>query len=187
MTISMVSDDPRDTTSGNFRSDASESGSHSGLRWRCGQTHMGRAFEARDNLIRQGFEVALPLAARVIQGEIRIAPLFGPYLFVRFDLAKPGWRRIHSTRGMARLFGPAEAPTPVQDSEVERVLALPLAPVADLGGPPVRGEAVRAVEGPYRGLSGICLDITAGTLRAWMVVGTGPADVEMPAKWCRRA
>ena len=86
--------------------DTPECGSHSGLRWHCGQTHPGRHFEARDRLIAQGFEAVLPLGARQLPGgALRIEPLFGPYLIVRFDVAKPGWKRIPNTRGMRRLFG----------------------------------------------------------------------------------
>lgn len=165
-----------------------ECGSHSGLRWYCAQVHVGRHFEARDRLIQQGFEAFLPIGSRIAPGgELRIAPLFGPYLLVRFDLSKPGWRKVCHTRGIRRVFGGSpESPTALPDAVAERILGLTLT-AGEERGPPVRGEALACVAGPYRGTSGLCLDLYAGTVRAWMFLSTGPADLEMPARWCRRA
>ena len=168
--------------------DTPECGSHSGLRWHCGQTHPGRHFEARDRLIAQGFEAVLPLGARQLPGgALRIEPLFGPYLIVRFDAAKPGWRRIPHTRGMRRLFGATpDRPTPLREADADAIRSL-VVTTSEVDGPPERGQAVRVVDGPWRGKVGLCIDIVAGVVRALLFVEAGPRDCEVLARWCRRA
>lgn len=168
--------------------DAPECGSRSGLRWYCGQTLPGRHFEARDRLLDQGFEAVLPLGARQLPGgALRIAPLFGPYLIVRFDVSRPGWRRIASTRGMRRLFGSSpERPTSLREDDAEAIRSLSVT-TSEVDGPPERGQAVRVVEGPWRGRVGLCIDIAAGVVRALLFIDAGPRDCEVLAKWCRRA
>jgi hypothetical protein len=165
-----------------------ECGSHSGPRWYCGQTLPGRHFEARDRLIAQGFEAILPLGARTLPGgAMRIEPLFGPYLLVRFDVAKPGWRRICHTRGIRRIFGTTpERPTPLRDANVEAIRDLTIS-TSGADEPVERGQAVRVVSGPWAGKVGLCVDIVAGVVRALLFLEHGPRDCEVLARWCRRA
>ena len=143
--------------------------------------------EARDRLIAQGFEALLPLGARqMLGGSVQIYPLFGPYLLVRFDVTRPGWRSICSTRGMKRLFGATpEQPTPLRDRDVSAIRDLVIS--GEHGGPAVRGEAVRVTEGPWRGRTGLCIDVAAGVVRALLFTPAGPRDCEVLAKWCKRA
>lgn len=165
-----------------------ECGSHSGPRWYVGQTHPGQHFEARDRLVNQGFETILPLGARSLPGGVmRIEPLFGSYLIVRFDVAKPGWRRICHTRGMKRLFGSsAERPTPLRDADALAIRDLTVSTAcADTA--VERGHAVRVVAGPWAGKVGLCIDICAGVVRALLFLEYGPRDCEVLARWCRRA
>jgi hypothetical protein len=173
---------------GEGRSGTPECGSHSGLRWYCGQTHPGRHFEARDELLKQGFETILPLGSRNLPGGLmRIEPLFGSYLIVRFDVAKPGWRRICNTRGMRRLFGATpERPTPLREMDVDAIRSLTITSGAEAG-PAERGQAVRVVDGPWRGKAGLCIDVAAGVVRALLFLDHGPRDCEVLARWCRRA
>lgn len=163
-------------------------GSHSGLRWYVGQTHVGRHYEARDRLIAQHFETVLPLGARPTPGGgFRIEPLFGPYLIVRFDVAAPGWRRICHTRGMRRLFGPSpETPTPIREADAMAIRELTIR-TDQHDGPAERGHAVRVVDGPMKGKVGLCLDVFAGVVRALLFLDGGPRDCEVLARWCRRA
>ena len=165
-----------------------ECGSHSGLRWYCGQTHPGRQFEARDELLKQGFEAVLPLGGRVLPGGLmRIEPLFGPYLIVRFDVSKPGWRRICNTRGMKRLFGGSvERPTPLRDADAAAIRDLSIG-TGGTDQPVERGAALRVVGGPWEGRAGLCIDIVGHVVRALMFLDHGPADCEVLARWCRRA
>ena len=160
-------------------------GSHPKLRWYCVQTMVGREQEARDRLAEQAFEVLLPLGARVMGNGIFIGPLFGPYLFVRFDVTRPGWKRIGNTRGVKRLFG-AEAPTPIRDDVIEAVRSMPTDRLEgrSLVGPVQRGHGLRVTQGPDRGCRGICLDVVRGTATVMLCSSGGPKVIDMPARWC---
>lgn len=166
-------------------------GSHPGLRWYCAQAKPGQVFTARDHLIRQQFEVLVPLGARRTLTGVALEPLLGPYFLVRFDVRKPGWRRICSSRGVARLFGSTpEAPSPLRDADVERLREVR---VDTLGEPPRIGSGVeagcvlRVLEGPLRGRVGLCLDVVSATVRCLVFAPGGPQDMDLPLRWCRRA
>lgn len=168
-----------------------ECGSHAGLRWYCGQAKPGMMFTARDYLIRQEFEVVVPLMARRSPAGIMIRPLLGPYMLIRFDVSRPNWRRITSTPGMARLFGATpEAPSPICDADVDRLLALRC---DTLGEPPTIGSGIAqgvpilCVQGPHRGHSGLCLDVVSATARCLLFTTAGPIDLDLPLRWLRRA
>ena len=64
---------------------------------------------AARNLIRQGFEIFLPLQEVTKRKEAKFAnvlrPLFPGYMFVSFDPESAPWRKINSTLGVARLVG----------------------------------------------------------------------------------
>lgn len=166
-----------------------ECGSHQGLRWYCGQAKAGQVFTARDHLIRQQFEVLVPLTVRrTVQGPT-FPPLLGNYFLIRLDLGKPGWRKVNGTRGVVKLFPTTEAPRPIRDAEVDLLRDIR---VDHLGAPPEvgtglkRGIPVRCTEGPYRSATGIVLDVVSATVRCLLFIGTGPLDVELPIRWCAR-
>jgi len=167
-----------------------ECGSHSGPRWYCGQARTGQVFTARDHLIRQEFEVLVPLTVRRTVAGLAFPPLLGNYFLVRFDLARPGWRRISGTRGVVQLFPTTEAPRPLRDAEVDLLRDLRC---DHLGEPPrvgtglERGAPVRCAEGPYRGATGVVLDVVSATVRALLFAAAGPLDVELPIRWCVRS
>lgn len=168
-----------------------ECGSHSGLRWYCGQAKAGQVQAARDNLIRQEFEVLVPLVARQVGGDVRISPLLGSYFLVRFDRARPGWRRIVSTRGVVRLFGTSpELPSPLRDADVDHLRAIRCDDAFDpkpVGSGLKTGVPIRCIEGPCSGATGICLEVVSATVRCLLFSASGPVDVEQPMRWVRRA
>jgi transcription antitermination factor NusG len=116
--------------------------------------------------------------------------LLGPYLFVRFDVARDQWRRVHYTRGVFRIFGAPEAPTPVPDRDVQalqggeerrcKVRHIEAAP-------PAQGDAIEVTGGPLKGARGICQALRRGELTALLFLARGPTVVELPAKWCTSA
>jgi transcriptional antiterminator RfaH len=61
------------------------------------------------NLERQGFNVFRPQiweTKRSEKGPQRLLrPMFPGYVFVEFDISKPDWTKIRSTRGISRLVG----------------------------------------------------------------------------------
>lgn len=72
---------------------------------------------AERNLGRQGFRTFLPLQEKTkdVRGKFvtRLQPLFPGYLFVAFDIAKGGWRKVNSTFGVTRLVSLGKEPTAV--------------------------------------------------------------------------
>lgn len=164
-----------------------ECGSHSGLRWYCGQAKAGKVQMARDHLIRQQFEALVPLTVRTVGNVIRFEPLLGPYFLVRFDRGKPGWRRIASTRGVARLFGTTpELPTALRDADVDALRTVRCDTFADpkpVGSGIRAGTPVRCVMGPHRSARGICLDVVSATVRCLLFTPAGPLDLDLPLRW----
>lgn len=73
---------------------------------------------ARDNLVRQGYQVYLPLISRTRQRARRlfqtVEPLFSRYLFIRLDTQTDNWSPIRSTLGVSNLvqFGQTPALVP---------------------------------------------------------------------------
>ena len=63
--------------------------------------------QATKNLIRQGFEIFLPLhdtTSRRLSRFINTSkPLFPGYMFIRFDRAESEWHKINNTYGVSRL------------------------------------------------------------------------------------
>lgn len=78
---------------------------------------------AQRNLVRQGFEVFLPLEeeTRRAHGRFitRLRPLFPGYIFVALDRAAGGWRAVNSTYGITRLVSLGSEPTPVPPSLID--------------------------------------------------------------------
>lgn len=108
---------------------------------------------AERNLLRQGFEVFLPMAevTRRKAGKFvnSTAPLFPGYIFIAFDPGKSGWRSVNSTLGITRLVNLAGAPATVPDALVDGLrarcdaegLVVPLDEIAS-------GQEVRLTRGP---------------------------------------
>jgi transcriptional antiterminator RfaH len=69
------------------------------------------------HLTRQNFDVLLPVRLATRRHARRLETVRGPffpgYLFVAFDPARTCWRAINGTRGVVRLVGCGDAPTPV--------------------------------------------------------------------------
>lgn len=160
--------------------------------WYCVETYPQQVAEVRARLVAQGFDVFLPLGAKRLWSGVYVGPLFGHYLFVRFDVRKHAWRRICSTRGVRRIFGSTpETPCPVRPEHMRLIQALPVRGLETLGaevdGPAEIGQPFRIVSGPWRGSMGLCLDIVGGGVRALAFLRAGLGEVELPARWCRRA
>lgn len=109
---------------------------------------------AERNLQRQRFQTFLPMheetkrrAGRFIS---TLRPLFTGYMFVAFNTAKGGWRKINNTYGVTRLVSFGEEPQPVPLDLISRLILR-----CDGGGrllPPRilnPGDAVRISGGPF--------------------------------------
>jgi len=109
---------------------------------------------AERNLRQQHFQTFLPKheetkrrAGRFI---LTLRPLFAGYMFVAFNTAKGGWRKINNTYGVTRLVSFGEEPQPVPLDLISRLMLR-----CDVGGKllPPRilnpGDAVRISGGPF--------------------------------------
>ncbi len=109
---------------------------------------------AERNLQRQHFPVFLPqqMVTRRQRGRFveALQPLFPGYLFVSFDPASGGWRKINATYGITRLVAFGSDPAPVPPALVAELMAR-----CDGEGqlqPPTAfapGDSVRVTKGPF--------------------------------------
>ena len=134
-------------------------------RWYVVHSHPRREEFVRNRLQDLGLEAFLPMVRERLGGYRgwRRAPLFPGYVFARLsagDLARVGW-----TPGVRRLLGDGERPCPVDDQVVllirERVDANGTVRMGRLR----KGAAVRIVDGPLAGLSGVLEDGVSGPER----------------------
>lgn len=132
-----------------------------GPRWFVIILKPSKADQAKRGIEEQGFEAFNPMCAT----QRGAAPLFGGYMFVRFDLTdKPNdcgkrWQGIANTRGVLRFLG---APNAVPAGAVEDLLRRAaagggLVQLEDGIAPDTfrKNEKVRFVEGPFLGFEGL--------------------------------
>ena len=110
--------------------------------------------QAMKNLIRQGFEVFLPLhdtTSRKLSRFINTSkPLFPGYMFIRFYRAESKWHKINNTYGVSRLITfnsiLKSIPTSFVDCLMMRYdLSGKLLPIQKLK----KGDKVKVLKGPF--------------------------------------
>lgn len=126
-----------------------------------------RAEKKVDHLLRgRGIDSYTPLLERTRQWsdrEKRVSfPLFPGYVFARFSLTR--LFEIVQTPGLVNVVRVNGYPTPVRESELESIRAL--VEGSSLSGvepsvcdPLHHGQQVEVIEGPFRGLSGIFVEV----------------------------
>ena len=128
--------------------------------------HQERRAEA--NLLRQGYQVWLPLMERSRRHARRIetvrAPLFPGYLFVALDVARERWRSINGTFGVRRLLADGPHPQALPEGFVSAlrgatgVDGLTAAAPSDLR----PGDAVTIAAGPFAECAAVVLRLAPG-------------------------
>ena len=83
----------------------------------------------------------------------RLEPLFPGYLFVNLERTDPMWAKLRSTRGVLRVVGFGNRPSPIND-EVIRHIKDSLDSVAQQGGIKP-GQSIRLKEGPFEGFDAV--------------------------------
>ena len=160
-------------------------------RWYVVETKYASEASAAENLAKQGFRTIYPeiLVKRTVRGQkVEICrPLFRGYIFVQFDREVSGWKRIHSTRGVQRLFG-GNTPWPLPAGEAERLLErCDAGPVVEDEFPGlVIGKWVRGGEGSgwLEGRSVKVVRFTAaGRVGVLMAIMGKECLVEVPKAW----
>lgn len=137
------------------------------LRYYVAQTHPSYETTAHNSL--SNFEPFLPTV--VEEGRIgdhrytATKPLFPQYLFVRFDITrKSRWNAILNARGVKRLLGMGDKPTPVADQIIADIRTGLRAPVAKPT-PVEDGGYGRLLTGPFKDWCGICKLTPEGRVR----------------------
>lgn len=124
-------------------------------RWYVASTKSGRELQARGNLLRQGYEVFLPVQRRTVRHARRqtekLVAYFPGYLFICLDLQRERWRPIESTAGVLRMIKARAAPLPAPVGLVEHLQSRADAEgvLAELGGNLQPGQTVRITGGPF--------------------------------------
>ena len=110
--------------------------------------------QATKNLIRQGFEIFLPLHDTTSRNVSRFVtttqPLFPGYMFIKFDRTESKWHKINNTYGVSRLITfnsiLKSIPTRFIDSLMKRYDSSGnLLPVGKLK----KGDHVKVLKGPF--------------------------------------
>ena len=110
--------------------------------------------QATKNLNQQGFETFMPLLDTTSRKASRFIyntkPLFPGYMFIKFDKAKPGWKKINNTYGVARLVTFNSILRPIPTTFVKHLIKQ-----YDLSGEflPIKklknGDQVKISKGPF--------------------------------------
>ncbi len=123
------------------------------------------------NLLSSGVTTFLPVIRHTTPtGSISPAPLFPQYLFVRCDIFQ--WaRKIQYTRGVARVLGTSDGPTPIADEIIDVIQDR----VDDNGFVELTeafkvGDAVEVTAGPLKGLVGVFHAATSGAQRVVLLL-----------------
>lgn len=118
-------------------------------------------------------------------------PIFGPYVFVRLDLADPGWKRIAPSRvrGVRRIISDDGVPVPIRSHEAAALLE------RCANGPMAEHEVIeyikpdqlgRITSGIFEGMTGKCQWTRPHRRRAGMllsVFGGKVQEVDIPMQW----
>lgn len=129
--------------------------------WYLVHTKARQEYVARDNLVRQSFQVFLPelrqVRVRRQLPEDSLVPLFPRYLFIRLDRVCDRWAPIRSTLGVAKMVSFGAMPAAVPDELVETIKAgMTAQGWAELPGPKWQpGQTVRISAGPMEGYEAI--------------------------------
>ena len=97
------------------------------MSWYVIQTLVQDELRAKEHLLRQEYDVFLPLFGRVaIQRgakKIILKALFPGYLFVQFDPETTAWRSINGTRGVRQILRSGDTPSPIDGSVIQSIQA----------------------------------------------------------------
>ena len=135
-------------------------------RWYLAQCKPNATQIAVRNLGNQGFASFLPLQESTKRREKgfqhRTRPLFPGYLFVQLDADEGPWRKINSTRGIARLVRLAAAPSVVPDAIIAGLMARcnEMGIIQDAGALAV-GDRAQVTHGPFSGFVATIADVEA--------------------------
>lgn len=142
--------------------------------WYAVQARAKQEERAAVNLMSVGLTTLLPMIRQPQRAvsAIGTAPLFPRYLFVRCEIAR-FVQKIRYTRGVARLLGTSDGPTPIDDAIIESIQSrigkdgfVQLTDFLEAGDP------VEITSGPLKGLVGIFCSATSAAQRVVLLLNT---------------
>lgn len=155
--------------------------------WYVGYTKPRLEAQARDNLLRQGFEVYLPFYKVFKRGQPdgALEPMFPRYLLLRPQEAGRSLSVVRSTIGMVGLVRFGDTPAVLADAVVSVIRereAERAAAGRDALVPFVAGQAVRVVGGPLGGLAGIVHSVASQRVSVFLEMLGRPTRVLVAAQ-----
>jgi transcriptional antiterminator RfaH len=143
-------------------------------RWYAVQARPKQEERAAANLLTAGVTTFLPMIRQAWRtrsaSAVGKAPLFPRYLFVQCDIGHLA-RKIRYTRGVAKVLGTLDGPTPVDDAIIASIRSrigedgyVQLTPTLEPGDP------VEVMAGPLRGFVGIFHAGTPATQRVVLLL-----------------
>ena len=122
-------------------------------RWYVVNTKPKKEGQVERLFVEGGFTVYCPK----YRHEKRVTPFFPGYAFLEFRFPDE-YQMVKYTRGVKRVVGTDDGPTPIPDEVVAGIRARERDGLVELekyGEEPVAGDEIEIVEGPLRGLKGI--------------------------------
>jgi transcription antitermination factor NusG len=123
------------------------------LRWYVVNTKPKKEGQVERLFVEGGFTIYCPKYLR----EKRVVPFFPGYAFLLFEFPEQ-YQMVKSTRGVKRVVGNDDGPTPIPGEVVQGIRAREregLIVIERHGETPAVGDEIEVVEGPLKGLKGV--------------------------------
>ena len=130
--------------------------------WLIIKTKRSKEFWAKENLVRQNFQVYIPLTYRIkkIFNKIKTikSPLFEGYIFVKIDLSNSRLLKINNTMGVSSIISFSNKKSMLSEKYIEKLKLL-----EDNNGiisilkfkKLVKGKIYKILHGPFKGINGL--------------------------------
>lgn len=122
-------------------------------KWYVLNTKPKKEFQVEKIFTEAGFSIYNP---KLLQ-EDRTLPFFSGYTFLFFEYPEE-YRLVKYTRGVKRIIGNQEGPTPIPEEVISQLRAREVNGYIELqkyGSEPEIGDEIQIMEGPLKGLRGI--------------------------------
>jgi transcriptional antiterminator RfaH len=153
------------------------------MNWYVIQSKPKQEIRAEENLRAWNVETLLPRLLRPARSttamRVRIEPLFPGYLFARFDVGEM-FCKMRYTRGVSKILGTSEGPTPLADSVIDMIKERMDAAGVVTATPTLRpGDRVRIIGGPFKDFLAVFEYSATAAQRVTVLLATLNAQVRV--------